>query len=150
MLVAFGVLVGVLVALLVQPSVPQDLSRYVAMAVVAAIDAGFGGVRAALERTFNDRIFVAAFVLNGLLAAGLVWLGDQLGVDFATAVVVVFGVRIFQNLAAIRRRVLGGMTAPVGHRADGPSRLLSAGRRAGVLPAALVAGLAALAGYLLV
>jgi len=107
-LVGFGVLVGVLVALLVQPSVPQDLSRYVAMAVVAAIDAAFGGVRAALERTFNDRIFVAAFVLNGLLAAGLAWLGDQLGVDFATAVVVVFGVRIFQNLAAIRRRVLGG------------------------------------------
>ena len=108
MLVAFGVLVGVLIALLVGPSIPPDLGRYVAMAVVAAIDASFGGVRSALEGTFNDRIFVAAFVLNGLLAAGLVWLGDQLGVDFATAVVVVFGVRIFQNLAAIRRRVLGG------------------------------------------
>ena len=108
MLVAFGVLVGVLVALVLQPSVPADVSRYVAMAVVAAIDSAFGGVRAALERTFNDRIFVAAFVLNALLAAGLAWLGDQLGVDFATAVVVVFGVRIFQNLAAIRRRVLGG------------------------------------------
>jgi small basic protein len=107
-LVAFGVLVGVLVALVLQPSVPADVSRYVAMAVVAAIDSAFGGVRAALERTFNDRIFVAAFVLNALLAAGLAWLGDQLGVDFATAVVVVFGVRIFQNLAAIRRRVLGG------------------------------------------
>ena len=43
------------------------------------------------------------------LAIFLVWVGDQLGVsDFATAVVIVFGVRIFQNLAAIRRRVLGG------------------------------------------
>jgi len=39
----------------------------------------------------------------------LVWVGDQLGVsDFSTAIVVVFGIRIFQNLAAIRRRVFGG------------------------------------------
>ena len=42
------------------------------------------------------------------LAMGLVWVGDQLGVDLTTAIVVVFGVRIFQNLAAIRRRVFGG------------------------------------------
>ena len=78
------------------------------MAVVAAIDASFGGVRTYLERTFNDRIFVLAFVSNALLALGLVWIGDQLGVDLTTAIVVVFGVRIFQNLAAIRRRVFGG------------------------------------------
>ena len=85
---------------------PQELSRYVAMAVVAAIDASFGGVRAYLERTFNDRIFVLAFVSNAALAMLLVWVGDQLGVDLTTAVAVVFGVRIFQNLAAIRRRAV--------------------------------------------
>jgi small basic protein len=108
MLALFGLLVGALVALLLRPTVPQDLSRYVAMAVVAAIDSALGGVRAYLERTFNDRIFVIAFVLNAALAIFLVWIGDQLAADLATAVVVVFGVRIFQNLAAIRRRVFGG------------------------------------------
>jgi small basic protein len=61
-----------------------------------------------LERTFNDRVFVLAFLSNAALAAGLVWIGDQLGVDLTTAVAVVFGVRIFQNLAALRRRVFGG------------------------------------------
>ena len=104
-----GLIVGAIVALLLRPSVPQELSSYVAMAVVAAIDSSFGGIRSYLERTFNDRIFVLAFVSNAALAIFLVWVGDQLGVsDFATAVVIVFGVRIFQNLAAIRRRVLGG------------------------------------------
>ncbi|HEV7886888.1 MAG TPA: small basic family protein [Acidimicrobiales bacterium] len=108
MLALFGLIVGALLAILLRPSVPQDLSRYVAMAVVAAIDSAFGGVRTYLERTFNDRVFVISFVLNAALAIFLVWVGDQLAADLATAVVVVFGIRIFQNLAAIRRRVFGG------------------------------------------
>jgi small basic protein len=104
----FGLVIGALVALVLRPTVPQDLARYVAVAVVAAIDASFGGVRTYIERTFNDRIFVLAFVSNAALAMALVWVGDQLGSDFSTAVVIVLGVRIFQNLAAIRRRVFGG------------------------------------------
>lgn len=108
MLAIFGLVVGALLAVLFQPTVPQDLTRYVAMAVVAAVDAAVGGVRSNLERTFNDRIFVISFVLNAGVAAFLVWIGDQLSVDLTTAIVVVFGIRIFQNVAAIRRRVLGG------------------------------------------
>jgi small basic protein len=108
MAAVIGLVVGAIVALVLRPSVPAEMSRYVAMAVVAAIDSSFGGVRSYLERTFNDRIFVIAFITNATLAMGLVWVGDQLGVDLTTAIVVVFGVRIFQNLAAIRRRVFGG------------------------------------------
>ena len=108
MLALFGLLVGALVAILLQPTVSQEYTRYVAMALVAAIDASLGGVRSYLERTFNDRIFVIAFLSNAAVAVFLVWVGDQLGVDLVTAVVVVLGVRIFQNLAAIRRRVFGG------------------------------------------
>jgi small basic protein len=103
-----GLLLGALLAFLLRPSVPQEMSRYLAMAVIAAIDASLGGMRAYLERTFNDRVFVLAFISNAALAALLVWIGDQLGVDLTTAVAVVFGVRIFQNLAALRRRVFGG------------------------------------------
>lgn len=108
MLALFGLLIGALVAYLLKPSVPQDVTRYVAMVVVAAIDSSFGGVRSWLEQTFNDRIFLISFVLNAAVAAGLVWVGDQLAVDVSTGVVVVFGIRIFQNVAAIRRRVFGG------------------------------------------
>ncbi|MGH9149021.1 MAG: small basic family protein [Acidimicrobiales bacterium] len=108
MLAVFGLVIGVLAALLLRPTVPQELTRYVAIAVVAALDASCGGIRAYLERTFNDRIFVAAFLINAGAALALVWVGEQLAVDLTTAVVVVFGIRILQNLAAIRRRVLGG------------------------------------------
>jgi len=108
MFAAIGLLIGAVVALLLRPTVPAEMTRYVAMGVVAAVDASFGGIRSYLERTFNDRVFVLAFVSNAAVAAGLVWLGDQLAVDLTTAVVVVFGVRIFQNLAAVRRRIFGG------------------------------------------
>ncbi len=103
-----GLFVGALIALMLRPTVPAEMTRYVAMGVVAALDASFGGMRAYVERTFNDRVFVLAFVSNAAVAAGLVWLGDQLAVDLTTAVVVVFGIRIFQNVAALRRRLFGG------------------------------------------
>ena len=42
------------------------------------------------------------------IAALIVWVGDQIGVgsQLSTAVVVVLGIRIFTNAAAIRREVL--------------------------------------------
>lgn len=108
MLAFLGLLLGALLAAAIQPSISQELGRYVAMAVVAALDSSLGGIRSYLERTFNDRIFVVSFLANAAVAILLVWVGDQLGVDLVTAVVVVFGVRIFQNVAALRRRVFGG------------------------------------------
>ncbi len=108
MFALLGLIIGAVVALLLRPTVPAEMTRYVAMGVVAAVDASFGGIRAYVERTFNDRVFVLAFATNAAVGAGLVWLGDQLAVDLTTAVVVVFGIRIFQNLAALRRRLFGG------------------------------------------
>ena len=55
-------LAGALLAILLRPSVPANLTPYVAIGVVVAIDSAFGGFRSYLERTFNDRIFVLAFV----------------------------------------------------------------------------------------
>jgi len=72
---------------------------------VAALDAVFGGVRALLERSFDDKVFVISFGTNVVIAGLIVYLGDQLGVgsQLSTGVVVVLGIRIFTNAAAIRR-----------------------------------------------
>jgi small basic protein len=45
-------------------------------------------------------------VSNSALAAALTFVGDKLGVDLSIAAIVAFGVRIFNNLAAIRRHYL--------------------------------------------
>jgi small basic protein len=87
--------------------VPLALQPYLPIAVVAALDAVFGGLRAVMDGVFNDKVFVVSFVANVIIAAFIVFLGDQLGVgsQLSTAVVVVFGIRIFTNVATIRRHV---------------------------------------------
>ncbi|HRA76114.1 MAG TPA: small basic family protein [Propionicimonas sp.] len=100
-----GLLVGVALGVFLQPVMPTALQPYLPIAIVAALDAMFGGARAYLEHTFSDRVFVVSFVSNVLIAALIVWIGDQIGVgtQLSTAVVVVLGIRIFTNAAAIRR-----------------------------------------------
>lgn len=102
-----GLIVGILLGAFFPLSIPQYLSKYFAVAILAALDTGFGGIRSGLEERFGLSAFISGFVANTLLAAGLAYLGDQLGIDLYLAAIVVFGVRIFENLAKIRRLILG-------------------------------------------
>ncbi|MDQ1618536.1 MAG: hypothetical protein QOE19_1105 [Actinomycetota bacterium] len=107
MIAVIGLLVGIVAGLFLEPSVPAWLQPYLPIAVVAALDAVFGGLRALLDGIFDDKVFVVSFVGNVLVAALIVYLGDQLGVgsQLSTGVVVVLGIRIFSNAAAIRRHL---------------------------------------------
>jgi small basic protein len=107
MIAAIGLLIGVIAGLLLQPTVPLGLQPYLPIAVVAALDAVFGGLRAMLDGIFNDRVFIVSFLSNVVVAALIVFLGDHLGVgaQLSTGVVVVLGIRIFSNVAAIRRHI---------------------------------------------
>ena len=107
MIAALALVVGLAIGLVLEPSVPAALEPYLPIAIVAALDAVFGGVRAKLDGIFDDKVFVVSFVSNVLIAALIVYLGDKLGVggQLSTGVVVVLGVRIFGNVAAIRRHV---------------------------------------------
>jgi small basic protein len=104
---AVALAIGVVLGLIVEPTVPVALQPYLPIAVVAALDAVFGGVRARLDGIFDSKVFVVSFVSNVLVAALVVFLGDKLGVggQLSTGVVVVLGVRIFGNAAAIRRHL---------------------------------------------
>jgi small basic protein len=104
---ALGLLVGIVAGLVLHPTVPLWLQPYLPIAVVAALDAVFGGVRAILDGIFDDKVFVVSFLSNVIVAALIVYLGDQLGVgsQLSTGVVVVLGIRIFSNVAAIRRHL---------------------------------------------
>jgi small basic protein len=104
---ALGLLLGIVLGLVLRPDVPLALDPYLPIAVVAALDAVFGGLRAYLDGIFDDKVFVISFVSNVLIASGIVFLGDQLGVggQLSTGVIVVLGIRIFSNVAAIRRHL---------------------------------------------
>lgn len=91
----------------------EALARYTAVAVLAGLDTVLGGLRARLTNQFDDVIFITGFFANALLAGGLVVLGERLGLEtgfgdervsaMLIAAAVVFGARIFNNLAALRR-----------------------------------------------
>ena len=107
MIPVLGLLAGLAIGLVIDPSVPVWLQPYLPIAVIAALDAVFGAVRAVLDGIFNDKVFVVSFLANVVVAAFIVFLGDQLGVgsQLSTGVVVVLGVRIFSNVASIRRHL---------------------------------------------
>lgn len=107
MIALLGLLLGVVVGFIITPDVPAGMEPYLPIAVVAAVDAVFGALRAQLDGKFDDKVFVVSFLSNVVVAALIVFLGDELGVgaQLSTGVIVVFGIRIFSNAASIRRHI---------------------------------------------
>lgn len=105
MIAVAGLVIGVIIGLVFNIDIPVGLQPYLPVAVVAALDALLGGLRARFEGNFDERVFVTSFLFNVVIAGVLVFVGDQLGVgpQLSTAVVVVLGIRIFSNSASIRR-----------------------------------------------
>lgn len=101
-----GLAGGLLLGVIFNVTIPGVLSFYVTMGLLAAMDSLLGAIRSSLQRTYNNLIFLSGFLVNTLLAAGLVYLGDRLGIPLYYAVIFVFGGRLFQNIAVIRRILL--------------------------------------------
>ncbi len=98
-----GLIIGVTLGLLTEIDVPHEYRNYLSIAVLAALDTFIGGIRAQLQNVFDEKIFVSGFFFNMILAASLAFIGVHLGVDLYLAAVFAFGVRLFQNIAVIRR-----------------------------------------------
>ena len=65
-----------------------------------------GNVNTEIQDVYKRQIFISGFFCNALLAAAFTYLGDRLGLEIYYAAVFAFGVRIFQNLAVMRRHLL--------------------------------------------
>ena len=101
-----GLLIGITLGLLFSWSIPASLARYTAIGILATLDSILGAARAELEGYYDNQVFLTGLVTNTLLAALLTYTGDRLGVPLSDAAIVAFGIRIFTNLARIRRWLL--------------------------------------------
>lgn len=101
-----GLLVGILAGLVLQVNVGFEFSRYTAVAILAALDSVVGAVRAELDGVYDNRIFVSGFVTNAIVAVILTFIGDRLGLDLYLVALITFGLRIFNNVALIRRHFI--------------------------------------------
>lgn len=106
MIAFIGLLIGVLAGLTLDVNLPSSFSPYMSVAILACLDSVFGAMRASLSKNFQADIFISGFFGNAVLAAGLAYLGDKLGIPIYIAAVVVFGGRIFDNFAVVRRLVI--------------------------------------------
>ena len=101
-----GLVIGIFAGFALNISYPSEFSFYVTMALLAGMDSVVGAARANLKGNFNTIIFVTGFFTNALLAGVLTFIGDKLGVPLYYAAIFVFGGRLFNNLAVIRRLTL--------------------------------------------
>jgi small basic protein len=110
LIIVIGLLIGVILGLSVGFHVPVEYSEYMAVAILASLDSVFGGIAARLQHEFRVNIFLSGFFGNTLLAVGLTYIGKLLDLDIYLVALLVFGARLFQNFAIIRRVLLNKLT----------------------------------------
>lgn len=106
MLIIIGIIVGALIALAIDWYIPVWLTPYVAIVILASMDSIFGAFRSYLDKKFELTIFITGLIGNSVIAVLLMFIGKHLGADLYLAAVLVFGMRMFQNFASIRRYYL--------------------------------------------
>lgn len=77
-------------------------AELLAAVLLAALDSVLGGICARLTKTFSDALLLSGFFVSVLFAAALIALGEILGLELYYIALLIFGLRIFKNLASIR------------------------------------------------
>lgn len=103
MLMFIAAALGIILALSFDIYIPEAVSPYIAISLIAALDSILGGITASYDKKFNFMIFITGLLGNAAISATLIFIGKRLGIDIYLAAVVVFVMRIFKNFAIIRR-----------------------------------------------
>ena len=102
-----GLVIGIIAGIYCPFSIPPEYARLLAVAVMAGLDAVLGGIRASMVSNYDTDVFISGFFINGLLGAFLCYAGNMIGIDLYMVAILIFGMRIFQNIGVIRRLYMG-------------------------------------------
>jgi len=100
-----GLIFGLLIGTMFPLSIPVIQAKYLSIGALSAIDCVFIGFRAKLNNHFNTLLFAIEFVLNTIIAIGLVYLGDIMNTDLFVAIAIIFSARIFYNLSNLNHQL---------------------------------------------
>ena len=98
---SLGLIIGLIIGTLFPISIPFISAKYLAVTSLSAIDSIFIGFKARLNNSFNTTLFIIEFLLNTIVAIGLVYLGDIMNTDLFMAVAIVLSARIFYNISSL-------------------------------------------------
>jgi small basic protein len=100
-----GLIIGLIIGALFPVSLQVFDAKYLSISALSSIDSVFIGFRAKLNNHFNTTLFTIEFVLNTIIAIGLVYLGDIMNTDLFTAIAIIFCARIFYNLSGLNHQL---------------------------------------------
>lgn len=100
--VVIGLTLGIIIGGFLQLDIPAFYSRYTAVAILGVLDSLFGAIRSEVENKFDTTIFASGLLFNILMAVIVTYFGDKLNLDLYLAILIVFTMRIFQNLGIIK------------------------------------------------
>lgn len=103
MIPLLAIIVGLLIGLFVTVSLPSVAYTYLALVILCTFDSLIGGVKARYARRYSNRIFLSGWIGNVAVAVLMNAAGDALGIDLALPVMILLGMRIFNNVAGLRR-----------------------------------------------
>jgi len=109
-----GLVLGIVLGQAYIIPIPAAYAKYLGVAVLAALDSVFGGIKGVMLDRYDSDIFLSGFFFNALLAFTLTFVGDRIGLPLYYAAIFVFGTRLFTNLAIIRRTLLDRWFPPNG------------------------------------
>ena len=98
-----GLLFGIILGYIFQVQIDEKIS---AVIIMAAADAICGGIAAKMHLNFNDTILIGGFLTNLIFGFILILLGKILGVELYYIALLIFGLRIFKNISAVKESFL--------------------------------------------
>ena len=115
--IIIGSLLGVLIGFLI-PTIPYTVSKYLAIAIVAALDSVFGAIASKIKKNFDLKVFISGFFVNAIISMLLTYLGERLNVDIYLAAIIVFVGRMFNNLGIVRRYYLNKISDKISKKEE--------------------------------
>lgn len=100
----FGLVLGVVVANLLSVSLTENLSLFIAVGLIITLDLLVEGTSQYLGGKFSLRSMLLTYFFNLLFAYFLLAIGELMRVDLYIALFIVFGIKLFSNLAYISQK----------------------------------------------
>lgn len=116
LVIIFCLFIGTMIALFVPINIPPETTHYIAIALLAGFDSIFGGLVAYFKESYKLNIFLSGFFGNTILAIAILYTGKLLNVDLSIAAIVVFGTRLFQNFATLRRFAIDKISQKINNK----------------------------------
>jgi len=99
-----GLVLGILLAKTLHVSMSEEISVFLAVALMITLDLFVEGTSQYLSGKFSLRAMLLTYIFNLLFAYFLLTIGNLMRVDLYIALFIVFGIKLFSNLSYISQK----------------------------------------------